>query len=61
YAGEITLYSYSGLHPIKPDSADFILGSYWKVHCLDLWLRALWALLMRKREIRRPAHFETRH
>jgi hypothetical protein len=52
YAGEMTLYSSSGLHPIKPDSADFILGAYWKVP--PNRLRALWAILARKREIRPP-------
>ena len=52
YAGEMTLYSHSGLLPITPDSADFVLGSYWKVHFK--WLRTLWAVLVREREIRRP-------
>ena len=59
YAGEITLYSHSGLLPITPGSADFVLGAYWKVRFK--WLRALWAILARQREIRRPADFEARH
>ena len=52
YAGEMTLYTSSGLLPISPDSADFILGGYWKLR-LKL-LRALWAVLARERIIRRP-------
>jgi hypothetical protein len=59
YAGEITLYSYSGLRPINPDSADFVLGAFWKIRLN--WLRAMWAILARKREIRRPVHFEIGH
>ena len=27
----MTVYSYSGLHPIQPDSADYVLGSYWEL------------------------------
>ena len=53
YVGEMTLYSYSGLHPIEPDSADFTLGAYWKLR--PNRLQALWAILARRREIRRPA------
>ena len=51
--GEMTLYSYSGLHPIQPDSADFTLGAYWELR--PNRLQALWAILARRREIRRPA------
>jgi TupA-like ATPgrasp len=51
YAGEMTLYSHSGLIPIKPDSADFVLGAYWRVR--PHRLRALWAILARNREILR--------
>lgn len=53
YVGEMTVYSHSGLHPITPDSADFVLGAYWKIRLK--WLRALWAIFARKREIRRVA------
>jgi hypothetical protein len=51
YAGEMTIYAHSGLQPITPDTADFVLGAYWKIRLK--WLRALWAILARKREIRR--------
>jgi TupA-like ATPgrasp len=50
YAGEITLYSHSGLIPMTPDSADLVLGAYWKVRYK--WLRALWAILAKKRDLR---------
>jgi hypothetical protein len=53
YAGEMSVYSYSGLRPITPDSADFVLGAYWKIRLKGL--RALWAILARKREIPRVA------
>ena len=52
YVGEMTLYSYSGLHPIEPDSADYVLGSYWNPRSSRL--RALWAILTKRREICRP-------
>ena len=52
YVGEMTLYSYSGLVPIKPDSVDFVLGAYWKLR--PNRLQALWSILTRRREIRRP-------
>ena len=50
YVGELTLYSYSGLNPFKPDSADYVLGSYWNLQSNPL--RALWAILTKRREIR---------
>ena len=52
-AGEMTVYSYSGLQPILPDSADFALGAYWRIRLK--WLRALWAIFAKKREIPRVA------
>ena len=51
YAGEMTVYSHSGLHTIAPDAIDSILGAYWKIRLKSL--RALWAIFARKREIRR--------
>jgi hypothetical protein len=53
YAGEMTVYFHSGLQPITPDSADFVLGAYWKIRLK--WLRALWAIFAKKREIPRVA------
>jgi hypothetical protein len=53
YAGEMTVYSYSGLQPTIPDSADFVLGAYWRIRLK--WLRALWAIFAKKREIARVA------
>jgi hypothetical protein len=53
YAGEMTVYFHSGLQPITPDSADFVLGAYWKIRFK--WLRALWAIFAKKREIPRVA------
>ena len=58
YAGEMTPYSHSGLLPITPHSADFVLGNYWNVRLMRL--RALWAVLVREREIRRPADLRVR-
>jgi hypothetical protein len=52
YVGEMTVYSYSGLHPIQPDSADYMLGSYWNLR--PRRLQALWTVLAKRREIRRP-------
>jgi TupA-like ATPgrasp len=52
YVGEMTLYSYSGLHPFAPDAADYVLGSYWKLRTKRL--RALYAILIKRHEIRRP-------
>lgn len=52
YVGEMTVYSYSGLHPIQPDSADYVLGSYWNLR--PGRLQALWTILAKRREIRRP-------
>ena len=49
YVGEMTLYSYSGLHPFAPDAADYMLGSYWKLRTKRL--RALYAILIKRREI----------
>jgi hypothetical protein len=31
FIGEITVYSWSGLSPFKPDEADFLLGKFWRL------------------------------
>jgi TupA-like ATPgrasp len=41
--GELTLYNVSGLVSFKPDEADFLLGSYWRLG-RPMW-RALESLL----------------
>ncbi len=50
--GELTVYSWSGLFNFNPDEADLILGSYW--HLRLPVLRAVLAVLFRRREIRPP-------
>ncbi|MBV9754865.1 MAG: hypothetical protein JO188_20280 [Hyphomicrobiales bacterium] len=52
YVGEMTVYSYSGLHPFEPKSGDYVLGSYWDLR--PRRLQALWTILTKRREIRRP-------
>jgi hypothetical protein len=49
--GEITVYSWSGLTPFKPDKADFDLGAHWRIRW-PAW-RAVWTVLFERREIRR--------
>ena len=51
YVGEITLYSHSGYHHFEPDSADYLLGSYWDLR--PKRMRALWMILTKRREIPR--------
>jgi hypothetical protein len=50
--GEMTLYSWSGVVPFHPDGADYELGEHWNIP----WpaLTALWAVALRKHEIRPP-------
>lgn len=45
--GEISLYSWSGSAAFKPDEADYILGSYWKIR--HPFFRA-WATMLQGRE-----------
>ena len=51
--GELTVYSWSGLFKFNPDEADLILGAHW--HLRLPVLRALFAVLFRRREIFPPA------
>ena len=51
YVGELTLYSNSGLQPFEPESADYLLGSYWDLPRNRM--RAVWTMLTKRREIRR--------
>ncbi len=49
YVGEIALYPFSGHHPFQPDSADYLLGSYWDLRPKPI--RVLWTMLTKRREI----------
>jgi hypothetical protein len=53
YAGEMTVYPWSGLARFNPDAADVVLGAYWKLK--NPLRRALAAVLSGKREIVAPA------
>ena len=50
WIGEMTPYPYSGLVPLAPDEADFILGSYWRIK--RPILRATAAVLRGRHEIK---------
>lgn len=52
YAGELTLYSWSGLTPLDPDDADRQLGEYWPLQ--RPVARAAAAVLLRRRTIPHP-------
>jgi teichuronopeptide biosynthesis TupA-like protein len=54
WAGELTLYSWSGLGHFTTEEPDRVLGSYWTIE-RPMW-RALGALLARRREIRQPVN-----
>jgi TupA-like ATPgrasp len=55
--GEMTLYSWSGMLPFHPDNADYELGRYWRIR----WpaLTAIWAVALRRHEIRPPKPLRT--
>jgi hypothetical protein len=56
YVGEMALYPFSGHHSFQPDSADFLLGSYWDLRPNPV--RDLWTILTKRREICRPEKSE---
>jgi hypothetical protein len=56
YIGEMALYPFSGHYSFQPDSADFLLGSYWDLRPNPV--RDLWTILTKRREICRPEKSE---
>jgi hypothetical protein len=57
YAGELTLYSWSGLMHFTSDEPDRLLGDYWPLE--RPMARAAAAVLLRKREIPHPGSART--
>jgi hypothetical protein len=57
YAGELTLYSWSGLMHFTSDEPDRVLGDYWPLQRPAA--RAAAAVLLRRREIRHPGSART--
>jgi hypothetical protein len=57
YAGELTLYSWSGLMHFTSDEPDRVLGGYWPLERPAA--RAAAAVLLRRREIPHPASART--